>query len=133
MAYLAVRSPEVHPIDCENFVPGSLRKSCGRIKVVSPCGVMHQHNSNSIALGSANEVGKDFVSGVTYDVIAFDAICLTPSTHDPSIVESDDSYDVDAFVFDCLQILDVRREMLCRTTRGKGSCTAVKNVLQRRL
>src|SRR5579859_7165493 len=118
MAYLAVRSPEVHPIDCENFVPGSLRKSCGRIKIVSTCGVMHQHNGSSITLVVANGGGERLVSGVAYDVIAFDAICLTPSTHDPSIVERDNSYDVDAFVFDCLEIFNVRREVLCRTTRG---------------
>lgn len=51
-----------------------------------------------------NQKEKGF--GATYNLI-LDAICLGPSTHDKSIVESENGNDVYVLVFEAGEVLDV--------------------------
>jgi len=52
------------------------------------------------------------LASVTHDIIPLDPIRLTPSAHDPSIIEGNDGNDIDTFGLDLREVLDIAGEML---------------------
>jgi hypothetical protein len=58
---------------------------------------------------------------LTYDIIVLNSIRLAPSTHNPRIIESDDSHDIDTLGLDRRQVLDVAWEMLYGAAGGEGA------------
>ena len=126
MAYLAVRSPMVQPIDCENLVPGSLRKSYTQDSRGQHLRMVQVMRRGPEDLAVANgEIQMTVSDPRTHNIIAFYTIGLSPRTHHPSIIESDHGHHVHAFVLDGLQVLDVRWEMPGRTAWCEGTCQPV--------
>jgi hypothetical protein len=56
-----------------------------------------------------------------YNRIIFDAVCLSPRAHDPSIIESDHSDDVYAFRLESGEVLDVAWEVLGAAAGREGA------------
>jgi hypothetical protein len=55
-----------------------------------------------------------------YNIITLHLVHFTPCIHHPSIIEGDDSYDINAFGFEFVEILDKRREMVGLTSWSEG-------------
>ena len=57
----------------------------------------------------------------THNLI-LNTICLSPSTHNPSIVKGNDSHEINTLVvLQCRQLLDETREMAFGAARGESS------------
>lgn len=65
----------------------------------------------------------------TYNGIVFDVVGLAPRTHDPSVVECNDSNDINALALQCSEVLDVAREMLCRAAGSESTWNREENDL----
>jgi len=78
-------------------------------------------------LGIAKKQLKIYISNLeafdsennSYNIVVLHLVDLSPSTHDPSIVVSNESHNVDTFGFKRFDILDVWRKMICGTSRSK--------------
>lgn len=57
----------------------------------------------------------------TYNGIIFDVVGLAPRAHDPSIVECNDSNDINALPLQCSEVVDVAWEMICRAARCEST------------
>ena len=52
----------------------------------------------------------------SYNIVALDTICLSPSTHNPRIVEGYDCYNIDSLSLELLDVLNIAWKMPDRTT-----------------
>jgi hypothetical protein len=57
----------------------------------------------------------------TYNIITLNAISLSPRTHNPGIIKSNHSNDVNALPLDGTQVLDVAGEMFSRAAGCEGT------------
>ena len=57
----------------------------------------------------------------TYNIIILDAICFAPRRHDPGIIESSHSHDVNALAFDGVQVLYIWRKMFDGASGCEGA------------
>jgi len=74
-----------------------------------------------IARGGRRTGTRNWETRETYDRIILDAIRLSPGTHNPRIIERNDSNDIDAFAFELSPVGDVAREVLGATARGESA------------
>ena len=97
-AYLAVRSPMVHPILFENFVSASDMNSCHVVRISTDSYILVDdrvyHDSND-----------------THDIVALDPVRFSPGTHHPRVVECNSNYEVYPFSFEVLQMIDEAGKM----------------------
>lgn len=59
---------------------------------------------------------------VAYDAVALDLIDLSPRIHDERIVRGNDSDDVNALLFERLEVLNIRGEVTCLAPRSESTC-----------